>query len=316
MADPLIPHTPQDMRDIFTMIVRDLEHLAPSTLLAQQVALQCTAHLAGALSHTLPGPRILVLHGPDASSSLRLARAAVAVMPGLPSVEIPVTMMSEAGWNGRALPEWIAGLVSGGSPWASHGVILLVGLDALRMRRGTYTVAAGSGSTEDYRQGKSENVAAMLAGQPIPLDRTSSNWDARRALVIVTACYDHPSHDSQSLYDWGLWPDLAAALSSAVWVRIDAADAVVARDVRLHCASSERLYSLLGYSLAVTPEAVQWAAIHATQRGDSAATAAAWIAEAAHVRLATLLQSPSTNGITITPDDLDIPSRGPTTWND
>lgn len=318
MAGPLIPHTQQDMRDLFAMIVRDLEPLAPSSLPAvQQVALECTAHLAGALSPTPPGPRVLVLHGCDSSSSLRLARAAVAALPGLPTVEIPLTIMSEAGWAGRSLPGWVGGLVADGSPWASRGIVLLVGLDALRMRRGTYTVAAGSGSTEAYRQGKAENVAAMLAGQPIPLDRDSSTWDARHALVIVTAGYDRPSHDAQSLYEWGLWRDLAAVLGSAAWVRIDAADeAVAARDVRRHCANSERLYALLGYSLAVTPEVVKWAAIHAAQRGDSAATAATWIADAARVRLAELLESPLATGVTITPDDLNIPPSGPTTWSD
>jgi hypothetical protein len=318
MVGPLIPHTQQDMRDVFAMIMRDLERLAPSSLPARQlVALECTAHLAGALSLTPPGPRILVLHGSDPGSSLRLARAAVAAMPGLPSVELPVTMLSEAGWAGKSLPDWVGGLSADGNAWASRGVVLLVGLDALRMRRGTYTVAAGSGSTEDYRRGKSENIAAMLAGQPIPLDRPSSTWDARHALVIATVGYDHPSHDPQSLYEWGLWRDLAAVLGSAAWVPIDAEDvAVAARDVRRHCLSSERLYAVLGYSLAVTPEAVQWAASHAGQRGDSAATAATWIANTARLRLAKLLESPSETGTTITPDDLDIPPSGPATWND
>jgi hypothetical protein len=318
MAGPLIPHTQQEARDLFSMIMRDLEGFGPSNLPALQlVALECTAHLAGALSLTPPGPRSLVLHGCDPSSSLGLARAAVAAMPGLPSVEIPVTMCSEAGWAGRSLPDWVGGLSADDKAWASRGVVLLVGLDAVRMRRGTYTVAAGSGSTEDYRRGKSENIAAMIAGQPIPLDRNSSTWDARHAMVIVTAGYDSPSHDSQSLYEWGLERDLAAVLGTATWVRIDAAEVTVAaRDVRRHCASLERLYALLGYSLALTPEAVEWAASHAEQRGGSAATAAAWIAHTARLRLARLLESPSATGTTITPDDLDIPPSGPAVWND
>jgi hypothetical protein len=319
MSGPLIPHTVGDVRDLYDMIVSDLgRHVAATHEALQQIGLECTGHLAGLLTRDLVGQRVLVLYGPDPAASLAAGRAAVAALPGLPSSEIPLTAVSEIGWAGRSLPEWVAGLAGQDTPWGSHGVVLMAGLESLRMRRGTYSIAAASGSTEDYRMGKSQNLAAMLSGHGLPVSSQGPDWDARRALVILTAAYDYPSHDRESLHEWGLLPELSDALAAAVWIRIDAATGLVTeREVRRRILSTERLYASLGYSLDVSPEAMRWVCARAAERGESAAAVASWIVEVARRRLIRVIESRHAHTHPIGPDDLAIPAQSTAgEWHD
>lgn len=314
---PLIPSAPDEVRALYDMMRADLA-LVMDADVAALIALECVAHAASLCREidTLT-PRVLVLHGTDPLAMLHAARAIPAVLPGLPAVEVPLTLVSEQGWQGRSLAEWLDRLGDQGLAWAPRGVALLTGVECLRLPRGTYTSAAGSGSTRDYRVGKSENLAALLSGQPAATSGMS--WSAAGAFVVLTALYDCNDHSPAALDDWGLIPELAALLAAAPWVRVAeaAAGPVGERAILERLAPVRSMYSAAGYRLAVSPEAVRWAAAAASERGETAAVAAAWIADLLRRRLIELLAAGVTHpDVALGPEDVVPPPLSRGTWHD
>lgn len=318
LASPLVPFGPDEVRLLYAMMREDLERdLEPEA--AAQLALEAVAH-AEALQYEVSTctPRVLVLHGTDPGATVAAARALADVVPGLPRVEVPLTLVSEQGWAGKPLGEWLDRLWEQGPVWCHRGMVVLSGLECLRLPRGTYTVAKASGTTRDYRTGKSENLTALLSGQPAAT--TLMSWSAQAAFVVCAALYESDDHSADALHDWGLLPELAGQLATVPWVRIDAVGAgrVAERAIMQHLLPIRYLYRAAGYQLAVSPEAVRWAAARATERGESAAVAASWIAAPLRRRLIEMLAAGVTQPeVSVGPDDVTpppSPSRG--TWHD
>ncbi|HEX6940656.1 MAG TPA: hypothetical protein VF158_14660 [Longimicrobiales bacterium] len=315
---PLIPASPQDTRDLYGMIVSDLERrVACDRRAVHQVALECVAHLASINSPEPTGARIVVLHGPDAQGLAALTRAASESLD-LPFARIPLTAVSEMGWAGTSLDEWIKRMwtTPAKRQWSAWSIIVLSGLEALRVRRGTYK--AGSAATRDYREGKAQNVAALLRGETVPCGPVASGWDAQRAMIILTTAYDRSTYDTDVLEEWGILPELAEILSTATWIHVPAASGIVAeRAVAGHLDDVVALYASCGYDLTISPEAIRWAAAQAEERGESAATAARWIRDAARARLIAMLEVGVTDPrVALGPDDVVAPPRARAEWHD
>jgi hypothetical protein len=314
MGWPMIPGTPEDARLVYWLLADHLRELACAPASADALAIECAAHLAGILDDEPPRrPRVVVLHGPNLATLSTLGREAADAM-SLPHTHIGISGMSEVGWHGEDLSDQLATLNLTLSRWTRQAVVILAGLDHLRVESGTYQAGASSGTTRDYRRGKSGNVAALLRGDTIAGERLS-DWDARRALLIVTAS-ELLEHDEDALSDWGLTRELSSELAGASWIHVPrAAGRIAEREIRDSLAHVTALYAAMGYHLHVSDEAVRWAAAKAEERGDSPAVAAEWIAGPARVRLRDMLARGVTDTyIPVGPDDVVSPPPSRPRW--
>ncbi len=315
---PLIPRTPEDARALWGMIVGDIEERVRADATAiRLMATECVAHSGLLLQRPAPGVRTVVLHGPDPGGLVRLATAAADAMD-LPHVVVPLTSVSESGWQGRSLADWLKDLEhdTRRKAWIRRGVVVLSGLDALRIESGSYR--ASSTSTRDYRTGKAENIASLLRGEPVPWPSGGTMWDAQRALVVLTTTYGQPQHDADALADWGLIPELARALATATWIHVPEAQGRVAEyEIWDAIQPMRHLYAAFGILLDVSDEAVRRAALQAAERGETPAVAASWIVAPSLRRLMEMLESGDVRTyVVIAPDDCPAPPRSPSTWAD
>jgi hypothetical protein len=316
---PLIPHDADDAVALWHLFVGELEEkVRVDGAAIRLLAAECVAHASQLLHVHPPGARLLVLAGPDALGLSRLGSACAEAME-LPHALVPITALAENGWYGRGLDKWLESLQTDGdrgSVWARRGVVTLSGLEVLRVQGGRYQ--ASSDSTRDYRQGKAENVASLLRGEPTTYVAGDGAWDAQRALVILTTAYELADQDADALEGWGLTRELAQILAAATWIRVPAASGrIIEAQVRDFLAALEQQYSLFGVALSVAPEAVRMACRIAMERGETAAMAASWIAAPARRRLIRLLEEDARPpSIVLGPDDADIPRPSRGTWID
>ena len=318
MNGPLIPHSDSDARDLWRLIVDETDQQVISDRSAiRLLASECVAHMSLLVRSHAPGPRVLVLAGPDPRATLRLATVAAHAMD-LPRALIPLTALSENGWHGRGLDQWLGDLSRRETwrPWARHGTVILGGLEALRIQYGAYR--ASSDSTRDYRVGKAENVASLLRGEPTTCEVDDCPWDAQRAMVILTTTYDSCEHDAEALVEWGLTPDLAQLVAPATWIPVPAARGIVAeRQIWAALNPLRGLFQTFGVVLDVAAETVRRAAIQAAERGESPTVAASWIATPARRRLAEMLEIGELQShVVLGPDDTPAPPPGRGTWVD
>lgn len=323
LLDPLVPELrapgySSEMKETYARILGALsrEFSVDRGVLAQ-MALEGATHLSTICSPPPPRPRILVLHGSDSGSMARLSRSLAAAMR-LPSAIIPLTSTSEEGWQGRSLAVWIEQMAKAGHSvsWTRRGILAVLGLESVQMRQGTYTEKTGSGSTQDYRRGKSENLSALLSGLPIPTG--DGEWDARQAMVLVTTHVDDLDPDPLALEDWGLLPSLAEILASACWIRIERAQGRLdERAIHEQLQGLIDQYEAFGFDLSIPDETIRWVAIHAEERGASEGIAASWIARQSRSRLIDLLRSGSRRKeVVIAPDDCIPPPPRKARWHD
>jgi len=319
MTIPLIPTGPDEARALWHLLVSEIEErMRADGTAIRLLATECVAHLAAVFHEAAPGPRIVVLAGPDPGALVRLASIATGAMD-LPGALIPITALAENNWHGRGLDTWLDGLRTShprAGIWARHGVVTFSGLEALRTISGTYQ--SSSDSTRDYRGGKSEDLASLLRGEPTTCMVGDRPWDAQRAMVLVTATYDEDLHDTDALRNWGLSPALARVLSAATWVRVpDAAGRVLEREIWDHLEPVRRLYEVYGILLDVAPETVRVACIRAGERGETAAVAASWIAAPARLRLSRLIANDALDSyVVVGPDDAPVPPASRESWVD
>jgi len=318
MSRPLIPYSETDARALWHLLVDELEgRVCADAMAVRMLATECVAHLSLLLRVHPPGVRIVVLDSPDPGGLVQLAKVAAQAMD-LPHAVVPLTSLSESGWAGRGLDKWLEALATDDakSPWVRRGVVVLTGLDALRIQSGAYHASADA--TRDYRTGKSENLASLLRGEPTPYTHSGHAWDAERAMVIMTTTYERAEHDADALAAWGLTPELARLLASAAWIRVPEAEGVVAeREIRDALRPLHRTYEAFGVLLEVADETVHRAAMQAAQRGETAAAAASWIVEPARKRLATMLASGDVRTyVVIGPDDAIPPPVSRRPWVD
>lgn len=319
MTTPLIPTGPDEARALWQLLVSEIEERmhADGTAI-RLLATECVAHLAAVFNEAAPGPRIVVLAGPDPGALVRLASTASLAMD-LPSALIPITAVSENGWHGRGLDKWLDALRTchpRAGVWARHGIVTFSGLEALRIISGTYE--SSSDSTRDYRSGKAEDLASLLRGEPTTCMVGDHPWDAQRAMVFVTATYDEDLHDTDALQAWGLPPSLARVLSGATWLRVPAAAGrVLERAVWDHLEPLRQLYEVYGVLLDVAPETVRVASLRASERGETAAVAASWIAAPARLRLSRLIADDARESyVVVGPDDAPVPPASRGSWVD
>lgn len=318
MSLPLIPYTPDDARALWSLVVDEIERrVVVDPTAVRLLATECVAHTTELMRREPPGVRVVVLAAPDQQATLKLATAAADAMD-LPRVVAPVTSISESGWAGRNLADWLRDLEhdSPRQPWIRRAVVVLSGLEALRVVSGAYE--ASSASTRDYRTGKSENIASLLRGEPVPWSTGEAMWDAQRAMVIVTTTYDQPAHDADVLADWGLLPELARLVASATWIHVPRAEGRVAEyEIWDAIEPVRRLYEVFGVLLDVSEESVRRAAMQAAARGETSAVAASWIVRPARQKLAAMLASGDVHSyVVMGPDDTVPPKLGRTTWVD
>lgn len=319
MTIPLIPTGPDEARALWHLLVSEIEERmhADGTAI-RLLATEMVAHIANVVSEEAPGPRVVVLAGPDPGGLGRLISIATGAMD-LPHALIPITAVSENGWHGKGLDQWIGSLRTShprAGAWAHHGFVTFSGLEALRIVSGTYT--SSSDSTRDYRAGKSEDLASLLRGEPTTCMVGDRPWDAQRAMVFVTTTYDEALHDTDSLQAWGLTPTLARVLSTATWVPVPEAEGrVLEREVWDHLEPLRQLYEVYGILLDVAPETVRVACLKATERGEAAAAAASWITTPARLRLSRLIAEDALESyVVVGPDDAPVPPASRGSWVD
>ena len=319
MTTPLIPTSPDEARALWNLLVTEMEERVPADASAiRLLATECVAHLAAVFDEEPPGPRIVVLAGSDPGGLGRLISVAAGAMD-LPHALIPITAVSENGWHGKGLDKWLDALRTShprAGVWARHGVVVFSGLEALRIVSGIYE--STSDSTRDYRAGKAEDLASLLRGEPTTCQVGDRPWDAQRAMVVVTTTYDQVLHDTDALQDWGLTPTLARVLSTAAWVKVpEATGRVLDREVWDQLESLRQLYEIYGILLDIAPETVRVACLRASERGETAAVAASWIAEPARLRLTRLIADDARESyVVVGPDDAPVPPASRGSWVD
>lgn len=313
---PLIPYSAADARTLFELAT---DHIVESACCdatsAATLALHAVGHASGMLADQPPAlPKVLVLSGGDTPGLVAMARAAAEAI-GLPNVVIPLPFLSEQGWQGKDLGDYITGFRQSAWEWHPNGVVVLAGLEALRVRVSKYS--GSSASTRDQREGKASDVASMLSGLPVPMG-DSADWSPRSALIVITT-QPPAGNDADSLRDWGLSNEaLTERVAAATWIDVPRAEGLIAeRAVRAQLGDLVELYALYGYHLSIGPEIVRWATAEAATQRETPGAASRRIREGGvTVLLRLLAHGTAHRAVSLAPDDLPCARRARPNWKD
>lgn len=323
VLDLLTPHTPDDRRALYELIVDELLRNGFDWTVARRLALATVDHLEG------HGARVLMT-GDGLAHSTALVRS-LATLLELPYVEIDAGGLAETNWQGADLPWHLARLrdrLGQAYPPASvpalaeRAVVHIHHLERLRLP-GHYR---GSATTGDYRAGKQTSILPLFEGTPIPVDLGSGKgftWSGRRALVIASATFRGlpPRPHADDLADWGLMPELAEALATCTALRIERPSTqAVARAIHDGIRKIQARFLAFGFRLEVAPQVIRYVrdALTSGLYPGGADIAIRWMKDACEVALTRLLEegAPPFTTHVLAVDDLSLPPAPKGIWRE
>lgn len=268
-----------------------------SAVLGHRTAIRILAvigirHLLG-----VRGQRLLVI-GPHGVGKTTLLRSLADAL-GVPFAILDVTTMSETGFQGYDLADFLNDFSSAHGHRAARGLILLDEVDKIATRD-------MSGSDRDWRIGKQQSLAPLLGiGSPIPMSG-GGQFDSERTLIVMAGMVDLAKrYTPGALHAIGIMPEIVERFGCVVQLT-PLGVSELAEMLRRHITPMQETFETFGYSLQVPAETLRFAAhcVRVSSWGPRSSVALLTLeAERALVELLGKGAPPGTV-VSLTPDDV------------
>jgi ATP-dependent protease Clp ATPase subunit len=223
---------------------------------------------------------------------------------------IDVAELAETNWAGHTLADALGALYRAANesvPNMRRAVVVLDEVD----KTSTHGLETSSLA---YRIGKQTSLIPLLGGAPVAVRIGDTNaptvtWRADRALIIAAGTFSMLGFDGavtpERLVRAGFMPELVERFGEVLTLE-PLTGAALRRVLGRGLLDTRELFALYGYRLAVSPEALDYAAARIRSGRFGPRSALAWLRAAAHRGLLELIDRDANADVEwrLTPDEL------------